>query len=93
MRFWNLTKNDRMLVAQRLVSYSAASGQLKWLLRLEHMAVVERPDDEVQRSVNMTEASGQPALCPVKGYNGSILWGLLFKPYGRLKLTPLAILH
>ena len=55
------------------------------------MAVVERPDAEVQRPVNMTGASGQPALCLVKGYNGSILWELLFKPHDRLKLIPLAI--
>ena len=27
--FWNLTGNDRMLEAERPVSYSAASGQLK----------------------------------------------------------------
>ena len=55
------------------------------------MAVVGRPDAEVQRPVNMSVASGQPVLCPVKGYNGSISWGLLFKPHGRFKLTPLAI--
>ena len=89
--FWNLTGNHRTLVAQRPVSYSAASGQLKWSLRSGHVAVVERPDAEVQRPVNMTGASGQPALCPVKGYNDSISWGLLFKPHGQLKLTPLAI--
>ena len=34
-----------------------------------------------------------PTLCPVKGYNGSISWGLLFKPHGWLKLTLLDILH
>ena len=27
----------------------------------------------------------------MKGYNGSILWRLLFKPHGQLKLTLLAI--
>ena len=32
-----------------------------------------------------------PVLCPVKGYNGSISWGPLFKPHDRLKLTLLAI--
>ena len=32
-----------------------------------------------------------PMLCPVKGYNGSISWGLLFKPHGWLKLILLAI--
>ena len=55
------------------------------------MAVIERPDAEVQRPVNMTRASDQPVLSPVKGYNGSISWGLLFKPYSRLKLILLAI--
>ena len=44
-----------------------------------------------ERSVDRTGASGHPALCPVKGYNGSISWRLLFKPHGRLKLTLLAI--
>ena len=39
----------------------------------------------------MIGASGHPTLNLVKGYNGSILWGLLFKPYGWLKLTLLAI--
>ena len=45
----------------------------------------------LQRPVSLTRASGQPAVCPVKGYNSSISWGLLFKPHGRLKLTLLAI--
>ena len=58
-----------------------------------HVARIGRPDAEVQRPVNMTGASGHPMLCPVKGYNGSISWGLLFKPHGRIKLTLLAILH
>ena len=55
------------------------------------MAVVGRPDAEVQRLVNMTGASNQPVLRPVKGYNSSISWGLLFKPHGWLKLALLAI--
>ena len=45
----------------------------------------------LQRPVSLTGASGQPALCPVKGYNGSISWRLLFKPHGRLWLISLAI--
>ena len=85
--------NDRTLVAQRLVSYSAASGQLKLSLKLRHVAVVGRPDAKVQRPVNLTGESGQPVLCPVKGYNGSISWGLLFKPHGRLKVITFAHLH
>ena len=48
-------------------------------------------DRTLRSSVNMIGASGHPALNPVKGYNGSISWGLLFKPHGRLKLTLLAI--
>ena len=58
-----------MLVAQRLVSYSAVSGQLKLPLKLRHVAIVGRPDAEVQRPVNLTRSSDQPMLCPVKGYN------------------------
>ena len=53
----------------------------------------KRPDAGVLRPVELTGASGHPVLCPVKGYNGSISWGLLFKPHGRLKHTLLAILH
>ena len=37
------------------------------------------------------QSVGQSAVCPVKGYNGSISWGLLFKPHGQLWLTSLAI--
>ena len=55
------------------------------------MATIERSDAEEQRPVSWTGASGHPALCPVKGYNGSISWGLLFKPHGWVKLTLLAI--
>ena len=56
-----------------------------------HVACIARPDARVLRPVDMTRASGHPVLCPVKGYNGSISWRLLFKPYGRFKLTLLAI--
>ena len=55
------------------------------------MDAIGRPDAEEQRPVSWTGVSGQPTLYPVKGYNGSILWGLLFKPHGRFKLTLLAI--
>ena len=57
------------------------------------MACITRSDAEVQRPVNLTRASGHPVLCLVKGYNGSILWGLLFKSHGRLKPTLLAIFY
>ena len=43
------------------------------------------------RPVDLTGASGHPEHCPVKGYNDSISWGLLFKPHGQLQLTLLAI--
>ena len=56
-----------------------------------HVVCIARPDAEVQLPVNMTGASGHPVLCPVKGYNDSISWGLLFKPHDRFKLTLLAI--
>ena len=59
--------------------------------RKRHVATIGRPDAEEQRPVSWIVASGQPALYPVKGYNGSISWGLLFKPHGWLKLTLLAI--
>ena len=55
------------------------------------MAAIGRLDAEEQRPVSWTRESGHPALYPVKGYNGSILWGLLFKPHSRFKLTLLAI--
>ena len=55
------------------------------------MAAIRRPDAEEQRPVSRTRASGHPDQCPVKGYNGSFLWGLLFKPHGQLKLTLLHI--
>ena len=55
------------------------------------MAAIGRPDVEEQRPVSRTGASGHPDQYPVKGYNSSISWGLLFKPHGRFKLSPLAI--
>ena len=55
------------------------------------MTSIGRPDVGVLRPVDLTSASGHPVLCPVKGYNSSISWGLLFKPHSRLKLTLLAI--
>ena len=55
------------------------------------MATIGRPDAEDQRLVSSAGPSGQPDQCPVKGYNDSISWGLLFKPHGWLKLTLLAI--
>ena len=55
------------------------------------MAAIGRPDAEEQCPVSRTGASGHPDQCLVKGYNGSILWGLLFKPHDWLKLTLLAI--
>ena len=55
------------------------------------MAAIGRLDAEEQRPVSRTEASGHPDQYPVKRYNGSISWGLLFKPHDRLKLICLAI--
>ena len=55
------------------------------------MACIVRPDAGVLRPVDLIGASGHPELFPVKEHNGSISWGLLFKPYGRLKLTLLVI--
>ena len=44
------------------------------------MAAIGRPDAEEQRPVSRTGASGHPDQCPVKGYNGSISWGLYLSP-------------
>ena len=55
------------------------------------MAAMGRPDAEEQCPVSRTGASDHPDQWLVKGYNGSISWGLLFKPHGWLKLTLLAI--
>ena len=55
------------------------------------MASIEGSDAGVLRLVDLTEASGHPMLCLVKRYNGSISWGLLFKPHEWLKLMLLAI--
>jgi hypothetical protein len=97
-RFWMLTGNDRTLRSSVRSLRSSASGHHltigigrsvfeEW----GHMACIARPDAKVLRSVDMTRAFGHPVLHPVKGYNGSILWRLLFKPCGQLKLTLLAI--
>ena len=58
---------------------------------VRYVADYERPDAGGSASGQLTGASGHPVFYPVKGYNGSISWGLLFKPHGRLKLTLLAI--
>ena len=96
--FWMLTGNDQTLRSSvRLLGSSASGHHLTVEIERSvfeergHVAHIARPDAEVQRPVNMTEASGHPALCPVKGYNSSISWGLLFKPHGRFKLILLAI--
>ena len=44
------------------------------------MAAIGRSDAEEQHPVSWTGAFGQPDQYLVKGYNGSISWGLLFKP-------------
>ena len=55
------------------------------------MAVIGRLDTKEQHPVSRTIASGHPDQYPVKGYDGSISWGHLFKPHDRFKLTLLAI--
>ena len=93
-----LTGNDRTLRSSVWSLRSSASGHHLTIgigrsvfEEKGHVACIERPDTVVLRLVDMTGASGHPVLCPVKGYNGSISWGLIFKPYGRFKLTLLAI--
>ena len=98
LREWNLTGNDRMLRFSIRSLRSSASGHhltvgigRSVFEEKGHMACIARPDAGVLRPIDMTRASGDPVLCPVKGYNGSISRGLLFKPHGRLKLTLLVI--
>ena len=89
--FWMLTGNDRTLRSSVRSLHSSMSGNYM-TVRIRrsvfkergHVACIARLDAEVQRPINMTGASGHLMLCPVKGYNGSISWGLLFKPHGRL---------
>ena len=89
--FWMLTRNDWTLRSSvRSLRSSASShhliieiGRLVFEER-GHVACIARPDAGVVRPVDLTRASGHPELCPVKGYNDSILWVLLFKPHGRL---------
>ena len=90
-RFWMLTRNDRTLRSSVRSLHSSASGHhvtvgigRSVFEERGHVACIARPDAGVLRPVDMTGASGHPVLCSVKGYNGSILWGLLFKPHGRL---------
>ena len=97
-REWKLAGNDGTLRSSVRSHCISASGH-HLTVEIErsvfeergHMACIARPDTGVLCPVDMTGASGHPVLCPVKGYNGSISWGLLFKPHGRLKLTLLAI--
>ena len=97
-RFWMLTGNDRTLWSYVWSLCSSASDHhLTVGIRRSvfeergHVACIARLDDGVLRPIDMTGASGHPVLCLVKGYNGSISWGLLFKPHGRLWLISLAI--
>ena len=41
------------------------------------MACMGRSDAGVLHPVDLTEASGHPEQCPVKGYNGSIFVGAI----------------
>ena len=88
---WMLTGNDRTLRSSvRSLHSSASDHHLTIGIRCSvfeergHVACIARLDAGVLRPVDMTRASGHPVLCPVKGYNDSILWGLLFKPQDRL---------
>ena len=95
---WNLTRNDQTLRSSvRSLRSSASDHHLTVGIGRSifeergHVACIARPDAGVLRLVDLSGASNHPELCPVKGYNDSISWGLLFKPHGRLKLTLLAI--
>ena len=88
--FWMLTGNDRTLRSCVRSLHSSASGhhltvRIGRLVFEErgHVVCIARPDARVLCPVDMTRASGHPEQCPVKGYNGSISWRLLFKPHDR----------
>ena len=93
-----LTGNDRTLRSSIRSLHNSAFGH-HLTIGIErsvfeergHVACIAQPNAGVQCPVNITRASGHPVLCPVKEYNGSISWRLLFKPHGQLKLTLLAI--
>jgi len=55
------------------------------------MAQIRGPDAGVLRPVDPTYASSRPVEALQCDPDGSIWLGALFKPYGRLKLTLLAI--
>ena len=97
-RSWNLTGSDRMLGSYVWSWHYAASGHhltvgigCSVFEERDDVAAIRGPDAGRVRPVDLTRASGHPMLCLVKGYNDSILWGLLFKSHGRLKLTLLVI--
>ena len=50
----------------------------------DDVVAIRWPNAGRVRPVDLIEASDRPERCPVKGYNGSISWGLLFKPHSRL---------
>ena len=84
-RFWTLTGNDRTLRVSASGQLTGASDRSRQMIvGVRHVADYERPDAGGSASGQLTGASGQSVLCPVKGYNGYISWGLLFKPHGRL---------
>ena len=96
--FWMLIGNDQTLRSIVRSLCSSASGHhltvgigRSVFEERGHVACIARPDAGVLRPIDLTGASSHPVLCPVKGYNNSISWGLLFKPHGWLKLTRLAI--
>ena len=76
--FWTHTGNDQTLRVSASGQLTRASDRSRQMtIGVRHVADYERPDAG-------GSASGQSALCPVKGYNGYISWGLLFKPHGQL---------
>ena len=82
-RFGMLTGNDRTLRSSvRSLRSSAAGHHLTIGIghsvfeERGHVACIARSDARVLRPVDMTGASDHSVLCLVKGYNGSISWGL-----------------
>ena len=100
-RFWYLTGSDRTLVLVCPVTLSSTSDHyLNVLMTIEigRSAFEARVTWHASHDRTLGPVSGRSdrrvrSSCFLVdcGANGSISWGLLFKPHGRLKLTLLAI--
>ena len=87
LREWNLTGNDRTLRSSVRSLHSSASG-LHLTVGIGrsifeergHVAYIARPDAEVQRPVNLTEASGRPVFSAVRSPTALFTGALYLSP-------------